>query len=141
MDLALERQRHQLMPCRRKLDPIIAVAIPVMGQELRFGLTGKTRGLLHSFAAGMGSERRELVFRPWHHPCDLAAQHAVVIERVEACGRPRLIADFMGRERTGFRFRGGSRLDTRIHAETLDTGVNSGAGWRNSMRAESPAIA
>src|SRR6478736_4898710 len=40
MDLALERQRHQLMPGRMKLDPIIPVAITVMGQQLRFVLVG-----------------------------------------------------------------------------------------------------
>src|SRR4051812_34248985 len=141
MDLALERQRHQLMPGRMKLDPIIAVAIPVMGHKFRFVLVGQSRGLLHGFAAGVGSERGKLVLRPRRDLCDQAAQRPIAIERVEAEGRPRLIADFVGRNRIGFRIRDGNRLGSRVHAETFDTSVNSGVARRNSMRAESPAIA
>src|SRR4029450_7404431 len=78
---------------------------------------------------------------PRHDPCDQAAQRPIVIERVEAEGWPRLIADLVGRTRTGFRVRDGNRLGARVHAGTFDTGVNSGIARRNSMRAESPAIA
>ena len=73
MDLALERQRHQLMPGRMKLDPIITVAIPVMGHKFRFVLVGKSRGLLHGFAAGMGSERGKFFICPRRDLGDQAA--------------------------------------------------------------------
>jgi hypothetical protein len=73
MDLALERQRHQLMPGRMKLDPIIPVAVPVVGQQLGFVLVGQPRGFLHGFAAGVRAERRKLVPCPRRDLCDQAA--------------------------------------------------------------------
>jgi hypothetical protein len=73
MDLALERQRHQLMPGRMKLDPIIPVAVPVVGQQFRFVLVGQSRGLLHGFAAGVGSERGKFFTCPRRDLGDQAA--------------------------------------------------------------------